>query len=78
MNIIVYTKTGCASCIKAKNLLNNRNLPYEEVQIGSEITREDFMTMFPGVMIVPFIIIDGVKVGSYEQLETYLDQHKQG
>jgi glutaredoxin len=78
MNIVVYTKALCPSCVKAKNLLNNRNLPYEEVQIGVEITREDFMALFPGVMTAPFIIIDGVKVGGYEQLEQHLSQHKQG
>jgi glutaredoxin len=78
MNIAVYTKTGCPSCVKAKNLLNNRNLAYDEVEIGKDILREEFMSLFPGVMTAPFIIIDGVKVGGYEQLELYLNQHKQG
>ena len=78
MNIIVYTKTLCGSCVKAKNLLNNRNLPYDEVEIGKDILRDEFMSLFPGVMTAPFIIIDGVKVGGYEQLERYLNEHKQG
>lgn len=78
MNIAVYTKTGCSSCVKAKNLLNNRSLSYDEVEIGKDILREEFMSLFPGVMAAPFIIIDGVKVGGYEQLERYLNEHKQG
>ena len=78
MNIAVYTKTGCSSCVKAKNLLNIHKLPYDEVEIGKDILREEFMSLFPGVMSAPFIIIDGVKVGGYEQLERYLNEHKQG
>ena len=77
MIIAVYTKTGCPSCVKAKNLLNNLKLAYEEVEIGKDILREDFMSLFPGVMSVPLIIIDEVKVGGYEQLERYLNEHKQ-
>jgi glutaredoxin len=78
MNIAVYTKTGCPSCVKAKNLLSNRELSYDEVEIGKDIAREEFMSLFPGVMTAPFIIIDGVKVGGYEQLERYINEHKQG
>ena len=77
MIIAVYTKTGCPSCVKAKNLLNNLKLAYEEVEIGKDILREDFMSLFPGVMSVPLIIIDEVKVGGYEQLERYLNEHTQ-
>ena len=76
MNIAVYTKTGCPSCVKAKNLLNNRSMAYDEVEIGKDITREEFMGLFPGVMMVPFIIIDEVEVGGYEQLVEYIS--KQG
>jgi glutaredoxin 3 len=78
MNIAVYTKTGCPSCVKAKNLLSNREMSYDEVEIGKDIAREEFMSLFPGVMTAPFIIIDGVKVGGYEQLERYINEHKQG
>jgi glutaredoxin len=76
MNIAIYTKTGCSSCVKAKNLLHNRSMAYDEVQIGKDITREEFMGLFPGVMMVPFIIIDEVEVGGYEQLVEYIS--KQG
>lgn len=77
MIIAVYTKTGCPSCDKAKNLLGIRNLTYDEIVIGKDIAREDFMSLFPGVMTAPFIIIDGVKVGGYEHLERYLGEHEQ-
>jgi glutaredoxin len=41
--------------------------------IGEDILREDFTATFPEVRTAPFIIIDGVKVGGFEQLREYLD-----
>ena len=74
MNIQLYTKSNCASCVKAKALLNIRDVAYSETVIGEGILREDFMALFPEQKTVPLIIIDGVKVGGYEQLRDYLDR----
>jgi glutaredoxin 3 len=73
MNVLIYTKKDCASCVKAKSLLNIRGIQYRESVIDADIVREDFVTAFPGVRTAPFIIIDGVKIGGYEQLREYLD-----
>jgi glutaredoxin len=73
MNVLVYTKKDCSSCVKAKSLLNIRGVSYKETVIGEDILREDFAATFPEVRTAPFIIIDGVKVGGYEQLREYLD-----
>jgi glutaredoxin len=73
MNVLLYTKKDCASCIKAKSLLNIRGIQYKESVIGEDILREDFTTTFPEVRAAPFVIIDGVKIGGFEQLREYLD-----
>lgn len=73
MNVLVYTKKDCPSCTKAKSLLNIKGIQFKETVIGQDILREDFVATFPEVMSVPFIIIDGVKVGGYEQLREYID-----
>ncbi len=73
MNVLVYTKKDCPSCIKAKSLLNIRGIPFKESVIGEDILREDFVATFPDVRTAPYIIVDGVKVGGYEQLREYLD-----
>jgi glutaredoxin len=73
MNVLIYTKKDCASCVKAKSLLNIRGIQYRESVIDADIVREDFVTAFPEVRTAPFIIIDGVKIGGYEQLREYLD-----
>ena len=73
MNVLIYSKKDCPSCVKAKSLLNVKGIPYRESIIGEDILREDFVATFPDVRTAPFIIIDGVKVGGYEQLKEHLD-----
>lgn len=73
MNVLIYSKKDCPSCIKAKSLLNVKGIQYRESIIGEDILREDFVATFPDVRTAPFIIVDGVKVGGYEQLREYLD-----
>jgi glutaredoxin len=73
MNVLVYTKKDCSSCVKAKSLLNIRGISFRESVIDEDILREDFTAMFPEVRMAPFVIIDGVKVGGFEQLREYLD-----
>jgi glutaredoxin len=69
----MYTKKECPSCMKAKALLNTKGMKYTESVVGENILREDFVSLFPEVRSVPFIIIDGVKIGGYNQLKEHLD-----
>jgi glutaredoxin 3 len=70
-NIIVYTKDNCPFCTKAKLLLQSKGETFSEVKLGIDITREEFMEVFPNVKTVPFIIINGNHVGGYDKLEEW-------
>ena len=76
-NVIIYTKDNCGYCVQAKNLFNAKSISYQEMKIGVDLTREDFMGLFPEVKTVPFIIIDGEKVGGYDKLIEYYDRPAQ-
>ena len=73
MNVLIYTKKDCPSCIKAKSLLNIKGIDFKESVIGEDILREDFVATFPEVRTAPLIIVDGVKIGGYEQLREYIE-----
>lgn len=77
MNVLVYSKKQCSFCVKAKALLDMKNIPYRENVIGEDILREDFMSIFPEQKSVPLIVIDGVKVGGYQELVEYLENRPQ-
>ena len=76
-NIIVYTKPTCSYCVKAKQLLTLKDKQYTEVVIGTDIMTENFLEMFPEVRAVPFVVIDGVKIGGYEELVEQFDNNPQ-
>ena len=71
MTITVYSKNNCIFCTKAKTLLKNLGLEYEEKSLekdfGSDPSKliED---IGKNVRTMPQIKIDGVLVGGYNQL----------
>lgn len=75
--VIIYTKDNCPYCVQAKNLFNTKGQHYEEMKIGVDLTREEFISIFPDVKTVPFIIIDGEKVGGYDRLVEYYARPEQ-
>lgn len=75
--ILVYSKPDCPYCVKAKMLLRLRDVPYVESVVGKDILREDFVSLFPDVRSVPLIVIDGVKIGGYDQLVEWFDNRPQ-
>jgi len=79
MTIIVYSKNNCVFCSKAKALLKNLGLEYEEKTLekdfGSDPSKliED---IGKNVRTMPQIKIDGELIGGYNQLVEYFE--KQG
>lgn len=72
-NTIIYTKDNCPFCVQAKRLLQQKDKSYTEVNIGQDITREDFISLFPNVKSVPHIIIDGEQIGGFDKLTEWLN-----
>ncbi len=56
---IVYTQDNCPACLFTKAKLNAQDIPFVEVKIGQDISREDFMAKYPGVRTVPYVVDEG-------------------
>ena len=66
--IIIYTTSWCGPCKYAKNLLVEKGLEFQEIDIEQEnMTREDLSDKTGG-RTVPQIIIDGNTIGGYDDL----------
>lgn len=52
----VYTKTNCPACVTLKASLVKAGESFKEVLIGRDITREEFMSKFPTVRTVPYVV----------------------
>jgi glutaredoxin len=52
----VYTKDNCPGCVALKASLAKAGEAFNEVKIGRDITREEFMAKFPSVRTVPYVV----------------------
>jgi glutaredoxin 3 len=68
---IIYSQPNCEWCTKAKQLLFKKNLPYVVRQIGRDITKEQFLEIFPDAKTVPQIMDGPNYIGGYDALEKY-------
>jgi glutaredoxin len=58
--ITVYTRVqACPYCDRLKTALEDYDLPYEEVVIGRDLTREEFREKFPNATTVPLMVHKG-------------------
>jgi glutaredoxin len=73
MKIVVWSRYNCTYCDQAKNLLENKNLSYEERKIGDGWTREDLLELLPNARSVPQIFVNDNHIGGYDDLVKYFE-----
>jgi glutaredoxin len=56
MKIIVYSKENCPACVALKNRLNKDGESFTEINVGKDITREEFLEKFPQVRQMPHMV----------------------
>lgn len=77
--VIIYGKTQCPYCDKAKALCEQRNFDYTYKQLDTDFDREEMLEEFPAARTFPQIIFNGVKIGGFDALETIVKhQDSQG
>lgn len=73
-NVAVFTREGCEYCVKAKALLNDAGLEYEELVLNRDYS-EASLRAVSGMSTVPQVFIDGDRIGGSEDLEKYLSKY---
>ena len=68
MKIMLYTTSSCPFCIAAKNLLNDRGLSFEEIDLSDDIELRLKISTQYNWRTVPMIIIDDNFVGGFDEL----------
>lgn len=72
--ITVFTKPGCVFCAKAKALLKDAGLTFEEITLGNGITSRTLRAV-AGSGTAPQVFVGGQKIGGSEALESWLASH---
>ena len=68
VGIQVYTTAWCGFCRRAKMLLEEQGLPYEEVRLDDDPSFRARLLDLTGRWTVPQILIDGKPIGGYAEL----------
>lgn len=73
----VYTKDNCPWCIKAKRLLDDLGVKYQELNLGVDYTKEELRELIgPNLpLTVPQVFVYNKRIGGYEDLAEYVEMH---
>ena len=69
--VSLFTKVGCPFCARAKAMLKEHGLDYEEIVLGQDVTTRSLRAV-AGATTVPQVFVDGKQIGGSEALATYL------
>ncbi|MEH2291874.1 redoxin family protein [Nostoc sp.] len=68
--VSLFAKVGCPFCARAKAMLKENGINYEEITLGKDITTRSLRAV-TGATTVPQVFIDGKLIGGSEALEAY-------
>jgi glutaredoxin-like protein len=71
LNVTVFTRPGCPFCAKAKEMLTEAGIAYEELVLNRDYT-EQTLRAVANATSVPQVFVDGEKVGGSDDLEGWL------
>ena len=73
LNVTVFSREGCPFCVRAKGLLHDAGIDFEELVLNRDFN-ESTIRAISGEATVPQVFIDGERIGGLEALEQYFAQ----
>jgi glutaredoxin-like protein len=75
LSVSIMTRKGCPHCVKARGLLRDAGIEYEELVLNRDYTDRSLRAI-AGASTFPQVFIEGKLIGGAEQLETWLSAKK--
>jgi glutaredoxin 3 len=66
--ITVYSTEPCSFCLRAKELLTRRGLPFAEINLAKDPAGRLELVEKTGMLSFPQIVIGGVVIGGFQEL----------
>lgn len=76
MKIEIITKENCQYCVKAKILLEKKNLAFTQRIYPDDISYAEIVHKYPDAKTFPIITVDGEYIGGYDQLSRLLKDYE--
>jgi glutaredoxin 3 len=67
-DVIIYTRPFCGFCTRAVKLLNDKGVPFTEIEAGMDPTKRREMMERSGRNTFPQIFVGGTHVGGCDDL----------
>ena len=74
-DVTIFTREGCEFCVRAKGMLNDAGMDFEELVLNRDYT-EATIRAVSGKSTVPQVFINGEFIGGSEELEKHLHGNK--
>lgn len=65
--ITVYTTEPCSFCIRVKQLLNARGLPYREINLAKDADGRAELAQRTGMMSFPQVLVGADLIGGFQE-----------
>jgi glutaredoxin-like protein len=75
VDILLFTREGCSYCARAKGMLHEQGMAFEEVRLGDTVTLRGIRAATGGDT-VPQVFVDGTYIGDSEALEAWLQAQR--
>ncbi len=66
--ITLYTTEKCSSCLRAKALLTQRKLPFEEINLSRDPDGRAALVQRTGMLTFPQVLVGDEPLGGFEAL----------
>ena len=74
-DVTIFTREGCEYCVRAKGILNDAGIKFEELVLNRDYT-EATLRAVSGMSTVPQVFINGDYIGGSEDLEQHMTRGK--
>jgi glutaredoxin 3 len=64
----IYTTTYCAFCTRAKSLLRQRGIAFEEIDVTNDTKARNWLVEATGRRTVPQVFVRGTSIGGCDEL----------
>lgn len=66
--VTIYSSDFCGYCYRAKHLLNNKDVAFEEINVDTDFEQRQQMVARAGATSVPQIFINDKHIGGCDEL----------
>ena len=74
MKALIWSKDMCPYCDRAKALLTQKGIQYEERKIGAGWTKQQLLESVPTARTLPQIYLDDKYIGGHDDLVKYFNE----